>query len=510
MRIILVFGVLILGLGLGVAVVSGAQTVRSIPQDFFAKPNGMGSGCTRTSPCSLPTALTLATTGDNIYAGEGNYTGNGAVVVSLGISIHLLGGWDGSAIGPITRDPDHYFSVINGEHKRRVMEILGNATPTIDGFTITGGNATGLKTHCQSDADGCGGGFFIYNAYPIISNNLITDNVAAISTAGYPTGTTGYGGGIYMVNAPGAVISDNLIISNTGSLAFCGAGGGIFIDYSNSGLQVKSNKVLSNTATTTNYGCAWGGGIYGGPSGVLIQGNTISGNRANGYGGGSGAGIYQWYGSATYLNNLIKENLGNVSGEAVYLGYSQARFEGNLVIDNATNAGLRLINGSGNGPTLVNNVVVHDGNDAFAPIGDVSVPLTAKLIHNTLIGSGSGNGILVDSGYVTLKMTNTIITNFAWGITNTFPSSSTLTNDHTQFWANTHDGLRGSNPVDGNPLFAEDGYHLGLGSAAINAGVDAGITTDMDGDLRPLGPRFDIGADEADYRNVFLPVILRN
>ena len=39
-------------------------------------------------------------------------------------------------------------------------------------------------------------------------------------------------------------------------------------------------------------------------------------------------------------------------------------------------------------------------------------------------------------------------------------------------------------------------YRIGAGSAAIDAGVDAGVTTDIDGETRPFGAGYDIGADE--------------
>jgi hypothetical protein len=44
-------------------------------------------------------------------------------------------------------------------------------------------------------------------------------------------------------------------------------------------------------------------------------------------------------------------------------------------------------------------------------------------------------------------------------------------------------------------VLAED-YRLLSGSAAIDAGVDAGVTTDIDGQTRPYGDHVDIGADE--------------
>jgi len=39
-------------------------------------------------------------------------------------------------------------------------------------------------------------------------------------------------------------------------------------------------------------------------------------------------------------------------------------------------------------------------------------------------------------------------------------------------------------------------YHIQTGSSALNAGVNAGVTTDFDGQFRPSGGGYDIGADE--------------
>jgi hypothetical protein len=520
-------GILALSLGLTLALLAGLQMAHAGPAAFTryvttgGNDGGGTSSCTSSSWCrTVQQAVNVATDGDEIRVATGVYTGVQArdgvtQVVYINKTVILRGGY--TTTNWTTPYPLTQPTTLDAGGLGRVVYITGDISPTLDGFIIAHGNATGLRANCYSDADGCGGGIFVYNAHPIVVNNNITNNIAAVTTIGYPTGTTGYGGGLYMNGAVRAVISGNLIISNVASTAYCGAGGGIYLyPYANtlSGAQVQFNQVLSNTATTTNYGCAWGGGINGGPDGVLIQGNVIEGNRANGYGGGQGAGLYQWLGSATYRNNLVRGNLGSVSSQAVYLGYSQSHFEGNRVVDNVTSQGIQLEGALGGGPTLVNNVMARSGDKTLAATGHAGDPLTATLLHNTLVGSDTGSGIYMGTGYVTLFLTNTIVASHTWGITNTVPASSIVLADHTLFWANTDDGIRGVNPLDGDPAFATDGYHILAGSATYNRGVDAGVTTDIDGDPRPDSCSPDIGADELvtglACRHVYLPAVLRN
>jgi hypothetical protein len=496
-----------LGLTLALQMVldSSPPAIRAASTDWFVTVGGAGT-CAQNSPCALATALAQAQNDDTIYVAGGTYTGTGAAVVTLTKGVALYGGWDGAGSGAVVRDPLAHPTTLDGENQRRVVYISGNITPTLDGFVVTRGNATGLIADCPSPPDGCGGGVFVRSAHPLIINNTITNNVAAITTTGNPTAAYGFGGGLFLKDATRAVISGNVIISNAASTAWRGLGGGIYVRGNASGMQVQFNWVLSNSATTTDT-VGEGGGVFCGPNDILIQGNVILGNRTNSTGIGRGAGLNQYGGSAHILENLVR---GNYGSGAIGLQYNRSRVEGNRVLDNYTSNGIVLESRSGNGPLLVNNVVARSGSSAVAVYGYTSVPMTATLLHNTLVGSGSGYAVY--GNYATLYITNTIVASTTRGITNTTPASTTIVVAHTLFWDNTNDGIQGTNPVlNQDPDFvnpAGGDYHIGPDSAAIDAGLPTSITTDIDGDHRPIGLLPDIGADEY-ARRVFLPLVLR-
>jgi hypothetical protein len=60
-------------------------------------------------------------------------------------------------------------------------------------------------------------------------------------------------------------------------------------------------------------------------------------------------------------------------------------------------------------------------------------------------------------------------------------------------------GVAHSNDLSGDPAFMDPAawdYHIGSDSAAIDQGMGAGVTTDFEGDTRPQGAGYDVGADE--------------
>jgi hypothetical protein len=107
-------------------------------------------------------------------------------------------------------------------------------------------------------------------------------------------------------------------------------------------------------------------------------------------------------------------------------------------------------------------------------------------------------------------MTNTILVSHTVGITVT--AGNTVTLNGVLWYSKTINyGGEGTitvtNEYTGTPAFATDGYHLTSASAAIDKGVNAGVDDDIDGQSRPQGGGYDLGADELPI--VYLPLVLR-
>jgi len=157
-------------------------------------------------------------------------------------------------------------------------------------------------------------------------------------------------------------------------------------------------------------------------------------------------------------------------------------------------------------PALVNVTV--SGCSAIYGGGIEFFESSPRLLHVTISG-GFPSGIFCSSNsHVSLE--NSILWNntlsqveFSGDLS---PNSITISYsdiENGQGGVTTNDNgtvnwLEGN--IDADPLFADSengGYHLADGSPCIDAGTDAGVYTDIDGDLRPLGAGFDMGSDES-------------
>jgi len=112
--------------------------------------------------------------------------------------------------------------------------------------------------------------------------------------------------------------------------------------------------------------------------------------------------------------------------------------------------------------------------------------------------------------YVALTLTNNLIAGHTVGITNTAPASSTIVADMNLSW-NILDPIVGAHSIRQDPLLTAD-YHLRLDSPAVDAGLTIPwLAADLDGNPRPRGARYDVGAFEAAVpQRTYLPLVFRN
>ncbi|MCD6290096.1 MAG: right-handed parallel beta-helix repeat-containing protein [Anaerolineae bacterium] len=489
----LIFGLMLGGvllLGLSLLLKGSTPAAQASPGIWFVQPGGAGTGCSRANPCALQTALAQADNGDTIYLAQGTYTGAGGAVITITKSITLYGGWDGSPTGPVMRDPEAYPTMLDGEGARRGVYISGAVSPVLDGLIITDGSAAGLGGYGSTDA---GGGVYVSEADVFLNNCVVFNNTA---------GANGAGGGIFLTGSD-ARVENSSVVSNTARW-----GGGIRVV---SGAPVlRFSEVISNTAH-------FGGGVYlmWTRSGALVESNVFQGNSSF-----DGGAIYLSAATATIRANLIYSNRSGLGGGVgVASGSTPAVLSGNRIWGNSAQSGGGVYIWFN--PTYLDNNFIVDNQVTEEGAGIYVYKAKPALVHNTLARNtgGDGSGVFVDVDAAAV-LTNTIIVSHTVGITVTAGSTATLeaTLWGSNAWANDTDWggdgaiLTGAVNIWGDPVFVDpDGgdYHIGPGSAAMNAGVGAGITTDIDGDPRPMGAGYDIGADEYATR-AYLPMVTRS
>jgi hypothetical protein len=453
------------------------------------------SGCTYSS---IQAAVDAADPGDVIKIAQGTYTGvqnipslntatfTATQVVAITKSVTIRGGY--TTVNWTTPYPITQPTTLDAQRQGRVLVITGTITSTVEGLRITGGDAVGLGGFPWGDV---GGSIYVNAAMAVISGNLVYSNTAGNGNS--------YGGGLGLISSD-ATLNGNTVSSNTAH-----HGSGLYLRYSPATL---SNNVIRNNGDDVS---GWGGGVYLAGSAATLRENIVTGNTG-GYGGGvnvqggtavlrgntitgntgyRGGGLYLYTGSATVSDNVITGNTASDQGGGVYFWSNSSTLINTAVADN------RLSSGLGAGLYL-------DG--ASAP----------RLLHVTIArnSGGDGSGVYVTNWssphYSSVAMTNTIIVSHTVGITVTTGNTATL--NGTLWHANTitqSGNVIHTNDRSGDPAFAADGYHLTLGSVAIDRGVSAGVDTDIDGETRPLDDGYDIGADELEVRRVYLPLVLR-
>jgi len=165
---------------------------------------------------------------------------------------------------------------------------------------------------------------------------------------------------------------------------------------------------------------------------------------------------------------------------------------------------------------MVNAVLARNVADTGAALYliDPSGSGMADVIHVTIASPTANSGSAIYVGAGTAGITNTIISGYTTDIAAN--SGATATVDYSltgsaPVWTGAVSD--GGHNVTGDLGFADPGaddYHLAEDSAAIDHGVDAGISTDLDGSPRPVGAGFDIGAYETEGWRYLFPIIMHD
>jgi hypothetical protein len=469
----------ILGLGLSAftLVLGRAAVAQASASIFYVAPGGVCGGGVPNCYANVQAAVDAASPGDEIRVAAGTYTDfnvrprsdvttTGVVTQSVYLTKSLIirGGYssDFSAWNPAAD-----VTTLDAQGKGRVLYITGAITPTIEGLYLTGGDASGLGGYAYYGSFDAGGGVYVLTATVTLLNNQIYSNTAH------------YGGGVFLSHSDGR-LSGNQISDNQVSTG----GAGVFLYKGEPTLE--SNQVFSNTSDNL------GGGVYIFSTDALLKGNTIRGNSSNTLGGGLDVASS----SPTLIGNIFSGNSSKKGGGA-YLWYNRSELTNNVFMDNQATT---------------------DGQGSGLWMGGSSPVLLQNTFSNNTGGDGSGI-MVTDAGSTgtSLVMSNTIVSQHSVGISVTAGSSANLDGI---LWYSTPitvsqagSGVSVQHQYQGDPAFAPDGYHLTAGSAAINKGVQAGVTTDIDGQPRTNGAP-DLGADEywpaGALKNVYLPLIYKN
>ncbi len=321
-------------------------------------------------------------------------------------------------------------------------------------------------------------------ARTMVAANLVSGNEAGQN-----------GGGVFMGGDGGAAfLSGNHIEGNVAQAD----GGGVYLDWSADPTPLTGNSIVRNMCRRD------GGGVYLGNRRATLQGNEIAENWSD----RDGAGVCGW---GAFLGNVFAANTAGGGGGGLYGG---GTLEGNWFLENdaASGGGLYL----GGGPAVLRNNCIA-GNQAAAGSG-LYLAGAAALAHNTIadnrVGDGCGMVVATDGGGTgAAVLTNTILFSNSVGLSVTAGSAATLT---ATLWGNGRDWggagrvVSGTINLWGDPAF-HGGCHIGPASAARDAGVDAGVPVDIDGDPRPQGAGYDLGADEysGSAWQVYLPLSIR-
>ena len=403
---------------------------------LFVSPEGDGTDglSWETAFPTVGDAIFSATDGDEVWVRSATYSEN----VSIRKSITLLGGFFGNETldQRELRNPDQNETVLDSQRNGPPVMTIAYTTAVVQGFTLTNGLAS------------IGSGMHITHATATVLDTTISNN-------GDIEGSWSSGG--LIVFGSHCEIGGCVIHNNAADLA-----GGAAVDRST--IQIRETIFRENRAHV-------GGGLHiGKDSTVTIDSCVFEGNASvqeiiypggGGFGGGGNPYPSGGQGGAIYLQTI-----------SPYEPPTTLRVT-NTVFDRNTFGGPT---GSG---------AIFYGRGKF----------NAEFINCTgIMGARAGSFGLYPSGSATPPVMHNCIFVSEPGEIAYFGSGSRAIVSHSLI----EGGWPGEGNIDTDPKFVdfENGdYHLLRSSPCIDSGTDTGLTSDFDGNPRPIGD-YDMGAFE--------------
>ncbi|UCC96476.1 MAG: protein kinase [Phycisphaerales bacterium] len=420
----------------------------------------------------LQDALSVARPGTEIWAAAGVYkpdrgTGVREASFRLRNGVSVFGGFSGTETSRYQRDPNKYETILSGDLKGDDGRDFANndensyhvvtadepvKSAVLDGFTVTGGNASGP----QEDDNGYGGG--MYNSRGTCA---LVDCTFVRNRASFDGGGISSWGSLAISNC---TFSDNLARQRGGGL-YCSG---------------NETSVLTECIFTGNKAHVRGGGVeHRGRAGAIFIGCRFAGNSAPSAGG--------MHTQESFYTEPILIN---------------CAFYGNV----ASDTGGGMIN-RGSSPTLMNCIFAGNSADFSAGAMSNAPPAAPVLVNCTFIGNnthGRGAGVCNGDEKSMPVLANCIF----WGNrddgqnldASQINGSALINHCCVEGWSGK---LGGTGNFGDDPLFVDpdgpdnrigtgdDNLRLKPGSPCINAGDNAAIPADTEGlddDGDPNGP----------------------
>ena len=460
----------------------------------YAKPAASGTGncLSWDNACTLQTALTVATSGDEIWVAAGTYKpttdpANRDATFQLNSGVALYGGFAGKEKTRDQRNPATNVTILSGDIDNNdsqkpiitdLTTVTGNTTNSyhvvtgtveatganLDGFTVTAGNANSADADIYCDGNGCGGGMFNDGSSPTLTDVTFHGNTAI------------NGGGMYNGTEACTALTDVTFSGNTATYN----GGGMDNEDCSPTLM---NVIFSgNTAED-------GGGMYTYQSPTLIN-VTFSGNTARNGSGGGMHGENSTLTNVTFSGNIAAYNGGGMSNDG------DSTLTDVTFSHNFADAGGGMSNNLSS-PTLTN--VTFSWNAAQVGGGMENFDNSSPQIRNTIFWQ---NTAMAMDHPETAQIGN---------------SSSTPNVSYSVIQGGCPAGSSNcTHIIIADPLLGTLGNYGGftqtipllVGSSAIDTGNDAICPpTDQRGVSRPQGAYCDIGAYEVEYIDTTAPTV---